>query len=67
MMSLEELPLRKMTLTGLNRKGIKVVSDLATLTETELQNINGVGFHSVAIIKAEMKRSGIAFRAGGPT
>ena len=62
-MLLDLLPLRVMALAGLRRKRIRNLSDLATLSEDELKNINGVGRQSLAIIQSEMKRHGIAFRS----
>ena len=61
-MLLDLLPLPVMALAGLRRKRIINLADLATLSEVELKNINGVGRHSLAIIQSEMKRHGIAFR-----
>ena len=61
-MLLDLLPLPVMALAGLRRKRIRNLADLATLSEDELKNINGVGRQSLAIIQAEMKRHGIAFR-----
>ena len=62
-MLLELLPLPAMALSGLRRKRIKKLADVAGLSEEELENINGVGRQSLAIIKAEMKRRGITFRS----
>ena len=62
-MLLDLLPLRVMALAGLRRKRIRNLADLATLSEYELKTINGVGRQSLAIIQAEMKRHGIAFRS----
>ena len=62
-MLLELLPLPAMALSGLRRKRIKNLADLAALSEDELENINGVGRQSLAIIHAEMKRRGITFRS----
>jgi len=62
-MLLELLPLPVMALAGLRRRRIRNLADLATLSEDELKNINGVGRQSLAIIQSEMKRHGIAFRS----
>ena len=62
-MLLDLLPLPVMALAGLRRKRIRNLADLATLSEDELKNINGVGRQSLAIIQAEMKRHGIAFQS----
>ena len=62
-MLLELLPLPAMALSGLRRKRIKNLADFAGLSEEELENINGVGRQSLAIIKAEMKRRGMTFRS----
>lgn len=61
-MLLELLPLPAMALSGLRRNSIKKLADLAAFSEDELENINGVGRQSIAIIHAEMKRRGITFR-----
>jgi DNA-directed RNA polymerase alpha subunit len=65
-MLLDLLPLPVMALAGLRRKRIRNLADLATLSEDELKNINGVGRQSLAIIQSEMKRHGIAFRPSDP-
>ena len=61
-MLLDLLPLPVMALAGMRRKRIRYLGDLAAFSEDELKNINGVRRQSFAIIQAEMKRHGIAFR-----
>jgi DNA-directed RNA polymerase alpha subunit len=62
-MLLDLLPLPAMALAGLRRKRKRNLADLASLSEDELKNINGVGRQSLAVIHAEIKRHGIAFRS----